>query len=251
MATSDMLRAAAEGMVEEAQPGASQPQASSGHFHGSGAMLIEQRTSHSCALLPPPPHPTQQEDYQQGVAYVHQLRGGHQLDHHQYGPAGAATSSQGCAPLPPMSSSQPINALPPPPPPQSLHTHVSKRLACLLRHEPRGCSFCIDGSAPLDEVGNYLGFHRQSILNAVAEGQHAHRLPRYEVAVVNGVERIRACLRITYKGFDMDWVRWPMQPGAPPIDLQRFPLPPSRSEQARTQRNHAAHQRAILRSRPY
>ena len=264
MATSAALRAVAEGMQDDTQITQSQPPTSPSPCYGVGTMLVEHRACHRSAILPPPPHPEQQEACQSRDANLQNT----------YGTVSKARSDalaqgwgfQPMQKLPELptgipqslplssqsaSSTDTYNALPPPPPAQQQHTHVSKKLASLLRHNPRGCSFRIDGSAPLDEVVNYLGFHRQSILGAVEEGQKAHRLPRYEVAVVEGMERIRACFKITYKGFDMDWIRWPMQPGAPDVDFRLHPPPSTRSETARLQRNHAAHQRANLRARPY
>ena len=126
------------------------------------------------------------------------------------------------------------SALPTPPLPSNMED-LSRRLSNILRHRPRGCDFRIDGSAPLAQVAERLGVLPTVLVALAEQNPGPHRLPRFEIAVVEGQRRIRATFKHSYQAFDHHLLRTPMVAGTPNV---------WRSEDTnRTERNRKAHER--------
>ena len=125
---------------------------------------------------------------------------------------------------------------------------ISKKVSGLLRHTPRGCDFCVDGSAPLEQVARQIGIHPDLLWNMATSHPGPHRIPRWETALVEGEWRIRAAYRHSYPGFERDALRGPMLPHAPLVDMQYFRNNDTWSRAgSKQQRNYAAHQRQKMR----
>ena len=128
----------------------------------------------------------------------------------------------------------PTSVLPTPPLPSDMED-LSRRLTNILRHKPKGCDFRIDGSAPLAQVAERLGVLPTVLVALAQQNPGPHRLPRYEIAIVEGQRRIRATFKHSYQAFDHHLLRTPMVAGTPNV---------WRSEDTnRTERNRKAHER--------
>ena len=143
----------------------------------------------------------------------------------------------------------PATGLPTPPLPKDA-AELSKRASTILRHRPRGCEFCVDGSALLDDIARLVGILPTTLWSLVTEGPGPQRLPRWETAVVDGDLRIRATYKHTYKGFDSTYLRNPMASGTPVVDAEEYTDLRAGwqvQEDRRRERNQKAHQRKRMR----